>query len=44
VILVDVLPDAHLAALAIEHGLVLCSTDGDFSRFPGLNWRNPLAR
>ena len=36
-------PDAHLAALAIEHGLVLCSTDGDFARFPGLTWENPLA-
>jgi hypothetical protein len=36
-------PDAHLAALAIEHGLTLCSTDGDFARFPGLTWRNPLA-
>jgi uncharacterized protein len=35
-------PDAHLAALALEHGLVLCSTDGDFARFPGLRWRNPL--
>ena len=35
-------PDAHLAALAIEHGLVLCSTDGDFARFPGLRWENPL--
>jgi toxin-antitoxin system PIN domain toxin len=35
-------PDAHLAALAIEHGLVLCSTDGDFARFPGLQWENPL--
>jgi toxin-antitoxin system PIN domain toxin len=35
--------DAHLAALAIEHGLTLCSTDGDFARFPGLQWRNPLA-
>jgi predicted nucleic acid-binding protein len=34
--------DAHLAALAIEHGLILCSTDGDFARFPGLSWRNPL--
>ena len=34
--------DAHLAALAIEHGLVLCSTDGDFARFPDLRWRNPL--
>ena len=36
-------PDAHLAALAIEHGLTLCSTDGDFARFPGLRWVNPLA-
>ncbi len=36
-------PDAHLAALAIEHGLILCSTDGDFARFPGLRWQNPLA-
>jgi uncharacterized protein len=29
--------------LAIEHGLTLCSTDGDFARFPGLRWTNPLA-
>jgi toxin-antitoxin system PIN domain toxin len=36
-------PDAHLAALAVEHGLTLCSTDGDFARFPGLRWENPLA-
>lgn len=35
-------PDAHLAALAIEHGLTLCSSDGDFARFPGLKWDNPL--
>jgi hypothetical protein len=35
--------DAHLAALAIEHGAELCSCDGDFARFPGLQWRNPLA-
>jgi uncharacterized protein len=35
-------PDAHLAALAIEHGLTLCSTDGDFARFRGLRWENPL--
>jgi toxin-antitoxin system PIN domain toxin len=38
----NLVPDAHLAALAIEHGLLLCSTDGDFSRFPGLRWQNPL--
>lgn len=36
-------PDAHLAALAIEHGLTLSSTDGDFAKFPGLRWENPLS-
>lgn len=35
--------DAHLAALAIEHQGEIASTDADFSRFPGLRWRNPLA-
>lgn len=40
----NLVPDAHLAALAIEHGLTLCSTDGDFARFRELNWVNPLAR
>jgi toxin-antitoxin system PIN domain toxin len=35
--------DAHLAALAIEHGAELCSSDPDFSRFAGLRWTNPLA-
>jgi hypothetical protein len=39
----NLVPDAHLAALAIEHGLVLASTDGDFARFPGLRFENPLA-
>ncbi|MBA3328554.1 MAG: type II toxin-antitoxin system VapC family toxin [Solirubrobacterales bacterium] len=34
--------DAHLAALAIEHGAELCSCDADFSRFAGLRWRDPL--
>jgi toxin-antitoxin system PIN domain toxin len=34
--------DAALAALAIEHGATLHTTDRDFSRFPGLEWRNPL--
>ncbi len=38
----NLVPDAHLAALAIEHGLILCSTDGDFARFAGLRWENPL--
>lgn len=35
--------DAHLAALAVEHGLTLCSADGDFAKFSGLKWLNPLA-
>lgn len=35
--------DAHLAALAIEHGAELCSADSDFSRFPGLRWSDPLS-
>ena len=38
----NLVPDAHVAALAIEHGLTLCSTDGDFARFPGLKWLNPI--
>ena len=39
----NLVSDAHLAALAIEHGLILCSNDGDFSRFKELRWMNPLA-
>jgi uncharacterized protein len=35
--------DAYIAALAIEHGCELITTDGDFARFPGLRWRHPLA-
>jgi uncharacterized protein len=35
-------PDAHLAALAMEHGLILCSADRDFAQFPGLRWMNPI--
>jgi len=38
----NLVPDAHLAALAVEHGLELCTTDGDFARFPGLRWKNPI--
>jgi len=38
----DLVPDAHLAAIAIEHGLTLCSTDRDFARFDGLRWIDPL--
>jgi toxin-antitoxin system PIN domain toxin len=39
----NLVPDAHLAALAVEHGLTLCSTDGDFARFRALRWINPIA-
>jgi uncharacterized protein len=35
-------PDAYLAALAIEHGCEFISEDRDFGRFPGLRWRHPL--
>jgi toxin-antitoxin system PIN domain toxin len=38
----NLVPDAHLAALAIEHGLTLCSADSDFARFEGVDWVNPL--
>ena len=36
------LMDAHVAALAIEHGATLYTTDRDFTRFPGLRARDPL--
>jgi predicted nucleic acid-binding protein len=39
----NLVPDAHLAALAIEHGLLLCSADGDFARFGDVRWLNPLS-
>ena len=39
----NLVTDAHLAALALEHGCELNSTDTDFARFPQLVWRNPLA-
>jgi toxin-antitoxin system PIN domain toxin len=35
----DLVPDAHLAALAIEHGAEVITFDTDFARFPGLRWR-----
>ena len=34
--------DAQHAAVAIEHGCTLVTTDSDFDRFPGLRWRHPL--
>mgnify|MGYP001048700107 CR=1 FL=1 len=36
--------DAHHAAVAVEHGCTLATTDADFDRFPGLRWRHPLRR
>ncbi len=39
----NLIPDAHIAALAIEHGLEVCSADTDFARFTEIGWRNPLA-
>lgn len=38
----SLIADAYLAALAIESGSELVTTDRDFSRFPGLAWRHPL--
>lgn len=38
----NLVTDAHLAAIAVELQAELHSNDTDFSRFPGLNWRNPL--
>lgn len=38
----NLVPDAYIAALAIEHGLELVTTDRDFARFPGLKWRHPI--
>jgi hypothetical protein len=38
----ELVRDADLAALAIEHGLAVCSTDGDFARFPMARWIDPL--
>jgi len=40
----NLVSDAHLAALAVEHNCVLQSTDADFSRFRGLKWKNPIAK
>ncbi len=39
----NLVPDTDLAALAIEHGLAICSTDTDFARFTEVRWHNPLA-
>ena len=39
----NLVPDAQLAALALEHGTGVCSADSDFARFPGLPWLNPVS-
>lgn len=39
----NLVPDAQLAALALEHGLTVCSTDTDFARFGEVSWLDPLA-
>ena len=39
----NLVPDAHLAALALEHGLTVVSTDTDFAKFPGITWLNPVS-
>jgi hypothetical protein len=38
----NLIPDAYLAALAIESGSEWITTDRDYARFPGLRWRHPL--
>ena len=38
----NLVPDAHIAALALEHEAEVHTNDADFDRFPGLKWRNPL--
>lgn len=40
----NLVSDAVLAALAVEHGLEICSADTDFARFPEVQWQNPLTR
>jgi len=39
----NLIPDAYLAAIAIESGCEFVTTDRDFARFPGLSWMDPLA-
>ena len=40
----NLVTDAHLAALALEHGTGVCSFDSDFARFEGIHWINPHRR
>jgi len=39
----NLVPDAYLAAIAIESGCEFVTTDRDFARFPGLRWHDPLS-
>jgi predicted nucleic acid-binding protein len=39
----NIISDAHLAALAIEHGLEVCSNDSAFARFGEIRWTNPVS-
>jgi uncharacterized protein len=39
----NLVPDAHLAAIAVEHGATVATRDRGFARFPGLRWIDPLA-
>ena len=39
----NLIPDGMLAALAVGHGLTICSADTDFARFDEVAWANPLA-
>lgn len=39
----NLIPDGHLTALAMEHGLIVCSADTDFAQFTEVRWLNPLA-
>jgi uncharacterized protein len=39
----NLVPDAQLAALALEHGLMVCSADTDFARFAEIRWQSPVS-
>ncbi len=39
----NLVPDAHLAAIALEHGATVATRDRGFARFPGVDWLDPLA-
>jgi uncharacterized protein len=39
----NLVPDAQLAALALEHGLMVCSADTDFARFAEIRWQSPIS-